>query len=416
MRRLTLLVAVLVAAACASPQPPPGGPVDEDSPQLTRIRPDSNATRVSLDGIGFEFDEVISERPQGSESLAELFLVSPSVGPNSVSWRRTRLEVKPKGGLRPNTTYTVVMLPGLTDLDGNVDTVGRTVVFSTGPQLAVGRVRGVVFDWLADRAAPRAFIEAIALPDSVHYFGFADSTGRYDLRNLPNGTFLVRALVDQNRNRELDPRELFDTATVAVGTTLINIVERSFHAIPRDTIGPGIERVEVVDSMTLRVALDRALDTAFVIRPGAFILKRGDSTAVPIASALGGRAVQRLRADSARIKAIQDSVQAVARADSARRADSVRTGRVPPPRPAPPPPAADTTPPPLKPTARIPDVEVFLTLEAPLPTGTAFRLRAEGLRSIVRAERSTERTFTTPRERPAAAPRDTGSTSPQSRR
>jgi hypothetical protein len=306
------------------------------------------------------------------------------------------------------------MLPGLTDLDGNVDSVGRSVVFSTGASLATERLRGVVFDWLAERAAPRAFVEAIALPDSVRYLAFTDSTGRYTIEHLPPGTFLLRGLVDQNRNRLLDPRELYDTMTVTVGASPGDTALRSLHAISRDTLGPGIDRVEVLDSMTLRVGFDRALDTAFVISPAAFVLKRADSTVVSIATALGGRTVQRLKSDSARTLAIQDSVRAAQRTDSLRQAESVRTGRVPPARPpvTPAAPAADTTrPPALKPTVRIPDVDVVLRLATPLPPGTGFRLRAERARSVVGHERSTERTFTTPRERPPeAAPRDTGST------
>jgi hypothetical protein len=412
MRGLTRLVAIGALVACASPQTPPGGPVDEDAPQLVRMRPDTNATNVRAGAIGFEFDEVISERPQGAPSLAELFLISPSTGANSLSWRRTRLEVKPRGGLRPNTTYSVVMLPGLTDLDGNVDSVGTSLVFSTGPSIATGRLRGVVFDWMAERAAPRAFIEAFALPDSTRYLGFADSTGRYDLANLPPGRYLVRALVDQNRNRILDPREPFDTTSV----TLADSLRVALHAVARDTLGPSIERVELVDSLTLRVRFDRALDTTFVINPSVFVLKAADSTNVQLASAVGGRAFQRQRDDSTRVAALQDSVRRAQQADSARRADSVRTGRVAPrpvaPRPAP---AADTTrEPPLKPAVRIPDVEAVLRLSAPLSLGSAFRLRAVEVRSIVGVTRSSERTFTTPRARPAAdtaAARDTGSTS-----
>jgi hypothetical protein len=376
------------------------------------VRPDTNTTNVRADAIGFEFDEVISERPQGAPNLAELFLISPSSGANSLSWRRTRLEVSPRGGLKPNTTYSVVMLPGVTDLDGNVDSIGTSVVFSTGPAIATGRLRGVVFDWIAERAAPRAFIEAFALPDSTRYLGFADSTGRYDLAHLPPGRYLLRGLVDQNRNRLLDPRELYDTMTV----TLADSLRVALHAVARDTLGPSIERVELVDSLTIRVRFDRVLDTAFVITPAAFVLKTSDSTIVPLASAIGGRAFQRQTDDSVRAAAARDSVRRAQQADSARRADSLRTGRVAPrpaaPRPAP---AADTTrEPPLKPAIRTPDVEAVLRLGTPLTPGSAFRLRAVELRSIVGVARSSERTFTTPRARPAAdtaAARDTGSTS-----
>jgi hypothetical protein len=396
---------------------PPGGPVDEDPPKLLRVRPDSNATNVRAGAIGFDFDEVISERPQGVPNLAGLFLISPSEGTPHLSWRRTRLEVRPRGGFRANTTYEIRMLPGLTDLDGNVDSTGTTIVFSTGAAIASGSIAGVVFDWMADRGAAGALVEAITLPDSTRYLAYADSTGRYTIRHLPRGTFVVRALVDQNRNRLPDAREPYDTATV----TLADSARRNLLAVGRDTLGPGIERVEVVDSVTLRVRFDRVLDTAQVISPALFTLKDSDSTVIAIASALGARQLQRLRDDSLAAKAASDSALAKLAADSAARADSA-AGRArprPTPVPLPPPRAAaaaatrDTArEPPLKHGVRIPEQEAVLTVGAPLRPGTNFRLRVDRLRSIVGRVRSPERQFATPRRRPAAdttARRDTTS-------
>ena len=89
----------------------------------------------------------------------------------------------------------------------------------------------------------------------MRYLGFTDSTGRYTLEHAPRGTFLLRGLVDQNRNRLLDPRELYDTMTVTVGASPGDTAQRSLHAISRDTIGPGIDRVEVLDSVTLASGL-----------------------------------------------------------------------------------------------------------------------------------------------------------------
>jgi hypothetical protein len=401
VRRLTSLGALLLA--CASPGTPPGGPVDEDPPVVVRVRPDTNAVNVRQGSVGFEFDEVISERPQGSGSLAELFLISPSRGRNELAWKRTRLEVRPRGGLRPNTTYRVTMLPGLTDLDGNVDSVGRTIVFSTGSTLASGRVTGTVFEWLEERPARGALVEAIVLPDSTRYSTVADSLGHYELLNLPAGRFVLRGLVDLNRNRELDPREVYDTLTIALTDSLV----RPLHAILRDTLGPGIERIEMLDSLRLRVRFDRALDTTLVITPGLFTLKRADSTVIPIQTAVGGRVYQRELEDSARAKAVQDSIRA---ANDTTRRDTTRVA-VRPAAPRPPPAAArpDTTPPPPRPAVRIPEIEAVLRLESPIPAGTAYRLRAANLRSITGYSRSSERAATTPRARPRAdsARRDT---------
>lgn len=430
MRRL--IAAVVLVAGCASPGTPPGGPVDEIPPAVVRITPDSNAVNVRAGGIGINFDEVISERPQGTPDLADLFLISPSRGRNQIEWHRTRLEVRPRGGFKPNTTYRVTMLPGLMDLDGNVDSAGVSIVFSTGPTLATGTISGRVFDWMDEKPAPRAMVEAIVLPDSQRYLTVADSLGHYELHNLAAGTYVLRGLVDANRNRDLDPRELYDTLTVTVQDSL----KRELHAIPRDTLGPGIERVEIMDSLHLRLRFDRALDTAQAIVPTMFTLKKGDSTAITITEAIGGRAFKRAQDDSIRAKAVQDSIRTAN--DTTRRADTTRAAARPagPPvrRPTPAQAAAaaraaaaaartrprtpvDTTPPP-KPTVKIPDIEVILTLQAPIPPSTPLRVRAEGVRTVVGRTRASERQLVSPKAAPVdttRTPRDTTAKGARSR-
>ncbi|MGQ0765735.1 MAG: Ig-like domain-containing protein [Gemmatimonadota bacterium] len=399
------LAAALLLSACAQASVPPGGPPDDEPPQLLRIRPDSNSVNVRDGAVAFEFDEVVSERPQGAQSLAQLFLISPSEGVPQLSWRRTRVAVRPRGGFRPNTTYSITLLPGMVDLDGNIDSSGAKVVFSTGSTVASGRIAGRIFDWMAERPAAQAYVEAVSLPDSARYLAYSDSLGEFEVGHLPPGLFLVRALIDPNRNRQLDPRELHDTATVQ----LADSITLALHAIVRDTLGPGLEGVDVVDSLTLRLRFDRVLDTAMTIAPAGFTLKQADSTSLPIASAVGGRAWQKAREDSAFVRATRDSVRARAIADSVARADSIAGRPQPPARPAPEevrPPARPATPdsvrPIPRPSVRIPEREVILTLGAPLRAATAFRVRAIDARSIVGRSRSSERQFSTPRARPPA--------------
>ncbi|HEX6316367.1 MAG TPA: Ig-like domain-containing protein [Gemmatimonadaceae bacterium] len=406
MRRL---IAALALLGCAQAGMPPGGPPDTEPPRIVRITPDSNALNVRRNSIAFEFDEVVSERPLGVPGLAELFIVSPSLGPSAVSWRRTSVEITPRGGLRPNTTYTVRMLPGLLDLDNNADSTGLTLVFSTGPSLATGEVSGRVFDWVAARPAPNALVEAVLLPDSLRFTTAADSSGRYVITHLPEGQFLLRALIDQNRNGAADPRELLDTVTV----TLSDSLQRDMLAAVRDSLGVGLATAELRDSLTLRVSLDRPLDTLFVPSRRYFSIRDADSTVIPFDTILTQAEVDRIAADSARARTVQDSVRRAIVADSIRAADTTRAT---PPAPTTPPrptgrrPGAATAPPPAappdtsariipRPAQRIPVNVLYIKFAAPLPPSTTFRLTADSLRSITGATRSSSRVFTTPRAR-----------------
>jgi hypothetical protein len=398
VRRLILLVAV---AGCAQLGSPPGGPEDRNPPHLLRISPDTNAVNARPKGVQLYFDEIINERPaRGGQDLAALFLVSPRRGRVDVRWHRSRIEIRPRRGWQANTTYTITQLAGVSDLRGNADTGQHQYIFSTGASRAPTLIRGQVFDWVAGRAAPKAYVEAIQLPDSLTYGEYADSLGRFTIRYVPPGRYLLRAIIDANTNRALDRRELFDSATVTLGDS----INREMLAFIHDSAGPGIAEVQVRDSVTLRVTFDRPLRPRIPVTAAQFSLKAGDSTVVPIASFALGTAFEKQEADSARAKAVQDSIAAARQADSIRRAN---------PRPAPPPAAApparrpgaarDTTPPP-RPSQPPPETYAIIKLGRPLAPNASYRLRAEGLQSLMGVLRSSDRVFTTERPRP---PRDT---------
>ena len=410
------LIALLVLAGCAQTGALPGGPTDRNPPRLLRVTPDSNATNVRGNGVGFEFDEVVSERPRNAPGLAELFIVSPSRGPSSVSWRRTRVEIRPRGGLRANTTYTVRMLPGMVDLDNNVDSTGVTVVFSTGPSLATGQISGRVFDWVAARPAARAVVHAILLPDSLQYGTEADSSGAFTITHLPPGQFLLRGLIDGNRNGIVDGRELFDSITI----TLADSFRRDMLAAVRDSLGSGLATADLRDSLMLRLALDRPLDTLFVPSSRYFSIRGADSAIVPFDTIFTQAEVDQMAADSVRRKTVQDSVRRAFIADSTRAADSVRAAANPTPTPTAPTtsptrptgrrPGATNVPPTAptrdtssriipKPTARIPVMVLYIKLRQALRPATQYRVTADSLRSITGHVRTSSRVFTTPRPR-----------------
>jgi hypothetical protein len=313
------------------------------------------------------------------------------------------------------------MLRGMVDLDNNVDSSGMTLVFSTGPTLATGRVSGRVFDWTANRPAPRAIVEAIQQPDSLRYGTVADSSGAFEITHMPPGQYLLRALIDQNRNAIVDAREPFDSLTI----TLADSLRREMLAAVRDSLGPGIATADFRDSLTLRLLLDRPLDTLFVPVKSRFSVKAADSTAVAIDTVLTQADVDRFVADSTRARAVQDSVQRAFVTDSIRVADSTRAAEQPtvaaPTQPTGRRPGAATRPPPVPPrdtsdrivpkvSARIPTTVLYLKFASPLPPGSSFRVLADSLRSVTGAERSSERVFTTPRPaRPDTGTRpDTG--------
>ncbi|HEX5072290.1 MAG TPA: Ig-like domain-containing protein [Gemmatimonadaceae bacterium] len=395
MRKLILLAAVL---GCAQIGSPPGGPEDHAAPHLLRVSPDTNALNARPKSVQLQFDEIINERPsRGGDNLSAVFLVSPKRGRVDVKWHRSRIEIRPRRGWMPNTTYVITQLPGVADLRGNADSLQHQYIFSTGPTRAESFIRGVVFDWATGQPAPKAYVEAIHLPDSLTYGEYADSLGRFVVRYLPPGRYLVRGIIDANSNRVLDRRELFDSATVV----LTDSASREMLAFVHDSIGAGLAEVEVRDSVTLRSRFDRPLQPGVPLPASRFSLRAADSSVVPIVSVTLGSVFEKEEADSARAKAVADSIARARQADSIARANP-RAAR--PPAPAPPPAgrpgaaARDTTPRP-KMSAPVPETYAILKLGRALTPGTTYRLRADSLRSLMGIARTSDRVFIAPRPR-----------------
>jgi hypothetical protein len=382
-QRLITAAAAAAALACASASPPPGGPEDRSPPRLVHVTPDSNAVNVRDRNVVFSFDETINDRGSGAQELDNFFLVSPSDGNPRVSYHRSRIEVRPRNGFRANTAYMVTLLPGLNDLRGNTSRVGASVVFSTGPTIPPNRITGTVFDWAAERPAARALIQAVT-PDSVLYLAQSDSAGRFTIGPLPDGSYLVRAIVDANNNRAQDRSEAFDTVRVAAPQAS----PLELLAIVRDTLPPRIASVTPVDSVSLRVTFDRNLDPAQPPTAPSFRLVAADSTVVPIVAALTPRAEQ-----------AESEARQQARMDSLRRVDSL-AGRVLPPRQtATRPTAAAGT----KPSVPAPYAAMLLRVARPLAPNATYRLSVTAARALSGRADNSERSFTTPRPAPPPA-------------
>jgi hypothetical protein len=274
-------VLFLAAWACASPGTPPGGPVDTQAPQVVRIAPDSGRTGTTPREVIFRFDEVVSERPAGAASLAAMFLISPSQGEPRVDWNRNEIAVRPRRGWRPNTAYTITMLPGISDLRGNVRNTGQTTVFSTGSTIPPGRIHGTLFDWVEARALARALVHANPVDDtSLVYVTTTDSVGAFAIANLPAGSYRVRGILDANGNRALDPREAWDSAIVQ----LADSASIELLAFVRDSVGTRLQTVNVRDSVTLELVFDNPLSVAQPLTAANISVRGADSVDVPVAS------------------------------------------------------------------------------------------------------------------------------------
>jgi carboxypeptidase family protein/Big-like domain-containing protein len=284
-------LSVLSALSCARMEPPPGGPPDPAPPHLIATRPDSLAVLRNFRGVAeFQFDEVISEggtanRGEGTGGLEKLIILSPSTRVPAVSWKRSRITVRPSEGWRSNRVYRIELLPGVTDLRNNRSDRGKVLTFTTGAPTPTNTLQGQVIDWSSGRPAPNALVVATLLPDSLPYRGVADSSGRFSLGPLPNGDYLVTGVLDENHDQRQESREAYASGRTAKPNADVG----ELWTFVYDTTPPRIQNIAVNDSVSATVTFSQKLD------PGQRLTARDvrlrllpDSVPVAVASILPG--------------------------------------------------------------------------------------------------------------------------------
>lgn len=436
MRLIAGLAAGLAAAAaCANLGNPPGGPPDTEPPVILSIRPDSGAIVPGLrDPAVIQFDEVIEEVPGmgggggmgmvggafggsggGAQGLASLVLLSPVRGPVQVSWHRSAIRVRPKEGWRPDRVYRLELLAGISDLRRNRTETGRTVVFSTGPALPSASLAGRAVLWVEQRALPQGLIVAALAPDTIGYLAYTDSSGAFRLDGIPAGQYVVYAIQDGNGNRRRDRREAYDSTLVTVDSSASILL----WAFAHDTVGPRIQQVEFVDSLTVRLVFSQALDvTRPLARAQVEILSLPDSVPLPLDTVLTPAEYDSLLA---RARAVADTAGAAP--DSVPAAGADTTPRAPAPAAAPaakPPPAFGPRPAGPAPVAAAADSALRRLLAArvapsnrrlvrvarPLLPATRFLVRVSGVANLTGAVADAQAVFESPKP-PEPAPADT---------
>ena len=397
----SLAIALVALAACARIEPPPGGPPDQAPPYLVSVSPDTMASLPGFDGeVEFQFNEVISEgsspsRGTGTGDLERLILLSPTDKIPEVSWKRSRLTVRPREGWRPNTVYRVELLPGVMDLRNNRATeLSRTLTFTTGGEMPRDTLALRVYDWTTGRPAVRALVEAFLLPDSLRYRFSTDSSGRISATPLPPGQFLVYAVLDANSNSLREEREAFDSATVATGADSVEL-----WTFPHDTTPPRVREALPRDSTSVAVQFSQPLDPGLDLTPEAVsVWRQADSSMVEVAWLL-----TQAEADSLQ-RAEQDS--AMKRAAEAVAPDSAAP--TPPPDSAPAarakPGAGPGAPAPEPPSRPALSDRLMLRLVAPMDSGGRYGFSIRGVRNVTGVSADVNGVFVAPEPRAVAAP------------
>lgn len=245
--------------ACARQGTPPGGPQDRRPPVVVATSPQALDTLRDLGApVRFQFNERISERVTGGE-LSSAVSISPRSGNVRVDKGGRSISVRVDGGFRPGLLYRVTLKPVIADLFENRMTDPFELVFSTGGEAVPTTLAGEMWDRVSGEPVRDAIVLAAGGDDLVHESG-TDADGIFAFRYLPAGSFTVTGFEDRNMNREVDSTEVQGSvvAEIAVGDTVFV----DLPVLEPDTMPAIVERVDVIDSVTLAVVFDDFLDPA----------------------------------------------------------------------------------------------------------------------------------------------------------
>ena len=391
---LTAIAVLALAAACASPGMPPGGPTVSAFPRVIASLPETSAVNARPNKVLLRYDDVIGEQANGGD-LYKSVLISPwDGGEPQVDWKRTGMTIRPRKGWRTNTAYTITVLPGITDFRGKASPFGYEFRFSTGPTIPKTVVRGVTFDWVQARAIPRTTVQAIDPKDTtLVWLTVSDSTGRYEFGSMPAGTYVIRAIDEKSPNRSLDPREPWDTATV----TVTDSARADLYVFIHDTLPVRVSELRTSDSLTITLTLDKPLMPGVEIPVSAARIVLSDSSVLQVASVMTAAQdrVEREKADS--ISRLKDTTAA-----AAARRDTIPRRTIDPTR------RRDTSQvlPPLVAKRAAPATELVVRMTTPLKPGSTYRVTLTGLRNLLGVSGTATRVLIIPKAVPIDSTRN----------
>jgi hypothetical protein len=261
-------VTLLSALSCARPGNPRGGVPDRRPPVVIATTPAPKAS-VTDPGteIRFQFNERISERVQRG-TLDDAVLLSPATGAVHVHHGGDYLSVRVDGGLKPNLTYRVTLLPVISDLFNNTMRDPFEIVFSTGGKFIENAFAGQIVDRITGRPVSDLTVQLLPRapqPDTLLYVARTNDQGLYFLRFLAPGNYNIVAFQDVNRNGKLDPkREPAGQRGLLVGERPDSVLTLNLTVLEPDSTAARLTRADVVDSTTLRLTFTDYLDPEFI--------------------------------------------------------------------------------------------------------------------------------------------------------
>lgn len=204
-----LVILWFCALSCARQSAPTGGPKDTIPPVLTKSYPAQNQTNVKGQEVELTFSEMIAL----ANPKEQIIIAPTTTNTYEVTNRNNRVILKFEKPLEDSSTYSINFRDAVHDVTEKNPVENLQLAFSTGTYIDSLTISGKVEVLQTGSIPKEATVAIFPVNDTLsifkhkpQYLTKSNKEGKFILRNLKPGSYIIYAIEDKNRNLVADSR------------------------------------------------------------------------------------------------------------------------------------------------------------------------------------------------------------------
>ena len=193
--------------SCANVTPPTGGPRDTIAPVRIMTVPLNKSINYKGKTILLEFDERIK-----TEKIKDQLILTPlTESEYDYTIKKNIIKFTFEDPFQDSTTYTLNFRESIQDITEGNPTKDNKFTFSTGSFIDSMSINGYVKELLTYDTLESIIVGLYRVNDTItiyngspYYFTELQQDGSYLIENIKNGSYLLYAFLDENKNLQLE--------------------------------------------------------------------------------------------------------------------------------------------------------------------------------------------------------------------